>query len=481
MQLIHYSVYFCKTILKKFLYFIFLLCPLFLFAAEKDSVFFNIENIKSSHVHIRKITFSGNTITKEKIILRDMSIHENDSISTVFLEKKLEYNKQRILNLQLFSTVNYQVNLIQKDTIDINYSVNEIFYWILKPLFSLADRNFNVWWKEQDHALSRTNVGAEITRMNFRGRNEEINLGVQMGYNKAFDFSYKIPYIDKNLKHGIGVSASFQTGREINYQTKNNKLEFFRSEFYPYRKFYGKLHYSYRHKYVAIHELQLSYNHFSITDDLFLKNPEFLGGKKAIKYLDLTYIYNYNNTNVRIYPTDGIEFRTLVSKKGLGIDKDVNRFEISNQTSLYIPISNRFSAAFVFRGKIASPQNQLYIFNRALGFKNEYLRGYEYYVIDGSHYAFFRSNLRYKIIDKVIHQNLLKFIQYLPVRLYAKLYDDVGYAYNKYPQTSFLNNKFLNGYGSGLDIIVSYYLKFRIEYSFNHLHQKGLFLHGSKE
>jgi hypothetical protein len=46
---------------------------------------------------------------------------------------------------------------------------------------------------------------------------------------------------------------------------------------------------------------------------------------------------------------------------------------------------------------------------------------------------------------------------------------------------SFLNNRFLNGYGAGVDILLSYYAKLRIEYSFNHLKQNSLFLHTTKE
>ena len=206
--------------MKKYLLNILFIIPFFLQAQNKSSILFDVSNIPYSYVHIRKITFSGNQVTKEKIIIRDMSIQEKDSIQTENLAEELNYNKQRILNLQLFSTVNYQVNIVEKDTIDIHFSVTELLYWIAKPLFSLADRNFNVWFKEQHLALNRTNYGGEITRKNFRGRNEEIITTVQLGYNKFFGFSYKIPYIDRNLKHGLGISASYLTGREVNYETQ---------------------------------------------------------------------------------------------------------------------------------------------------------------------------------------------------------------------------------------------------------------------
>ncbi len=436
---------------------------------------------KSQKLFIKNIVFYGNKITKDKIIAREMSIQSGDSINTDELESLLEFNKRRILNLQLFSRVEYCIDRWDSSGIEIEYTVTEILYWLPSPIFSLADRNINVWWVEENHRLDRTNIGLELTRLNFRGRNERINAIVQVGYNKVFNLGYRIPYIDKGLKHGLNFGVSYSTGREINFMTDSNKILFYSNEQYPYQKFQARFGTTFRKKYVAIHELQLSYNFFSITQSLFDRNPDFLGGKKRVNYFELMYNYEYNNTDVRVYPTNGMDFRINISKKGLGIDKDINQFMIYNETSYYKKLSNAFSTSFVFRGRLSFDDKQPYITNRALGYKNEYVRGYEYFVIDGSHYAILRSNLRYKLLDKLISQNIVKFIKYIPVRLYAKVFDDVGYVKNQFPGNSFLNNRFLNGYGAGLDIVISYYAKFRIEYSFNHLMQNGLFLHGSKE
>lgn len=116
-----------------------------------------------------------------------------------------------------------------------------------------------------------------------------------------------------------------------------------------------------------------------------------------------------------------------------------------------------------------------------MGFKSEYIRGYEYYVMDGSHYALLRSNLRFKILDRILTQNILKFIKYIPLKIYSKAYDDIGYVHNSNPQNSKLNNKLLNGYGVGLDVLISYYVRLRLEYSFNHLRENALFLHSTKD
>ena len=210
-------------------------------------------------------------------------------------------------------------------------------------------------------------------------------------------------------------------------------------------------------------------------------SPVFLGPRRRINYFELNYIFKYNNTDIRLYPINGIEMKTILSKKGLGIDKDVNQLSLYTESSFYRNVYNNISASLVFRGRVSFPQAQPYYFNRAMGFKNEYVRGYEYYVIDGSHYALLRSNIRYKVLDFIWTQNFVKLIKHIPIKVYSKVYNDIGYVHNDNPMNSFLNNRFLNGYGAGVDILLSYYAKLRIEYSFNHLKQNSLFLHTTKE
>lgn len=432
-------------------------------------------------VMVRSIHFHGNKVTKENIILREMNIAPGDSILAEEIEMVLEFNKRRILNIQLFSRVEYCIENWDEGGIDIEYTVNEILFWLPKPIFSLADRNFNVWWVDNNRRLDRINIGLELSRINFRGRNETLVMMAQVGYNKDFNLSYRIPYIDKKLRHGLYAGVSYSTGREINHKTEKDKQAFYRNEQYPYQYFQARLATTYRKSYAAVHELRLSYNRYSITSDLYNANPEFLGGRTRLNYFELKYDFRFNNTDVRVYPTNGIDLEAFASKKGLGIDKDVNQLLLYSGISYYKKLSNHLSTALVFRGRLAFGGPQPYIFQKALGYKSDYVRGYEYYVMDGSHYGLFRTNLRYKIIDRVIHQNIIKLMKYIPLRVYAKAYDDLGYVVNEYPNKGKLTNKLLNGYGVGIDLIISYYAKFRIEYSFNHLRQNGLFLHGTNE
>ena len=60
----------------------------------------------------------------------------------------------------------------------------------------------------------------------------------------------------------------------------------------------------------------------------------------------------------------------------------------------------------------------------------------------------------------------------------AKTYLDAGYVRNNNATIdNTLSNKFLYTGGVGIDVVTSYDFVFRVEYSFNQLGEKGLFLH----
>lgn len=449
-------------------------------AANHDSLI--VKNKQPDYwVHIRNIVFDGNKITKPYIITRELNIREGDSILNSELEYVVEKNKTRILNSQLFASAKYDIICVTNDTIDIYYKLTELFYWWAQPIFALADRNINVWWYEQNHKLNRTNIGLEFTRINFRGRTEKIGFTAQVGYNKYFDIFYNIPYLDKNLKQGAGIKFVYETGREIFSNTDSNKLQFFSSESYPYQRFQTMLSYSYRKNYTTIHELNISYNTMRISQQLYDINPAYLGGKQNLRFLEMNYLFKYNNTDNRMYPTQGIENKTIFTRRGLGIDRDVNQWILNNEFAYYHTLWRSTSMSFILRARLLLPQTQPYYYQRAMGFKSDYVRGYEYYVVDGNHFLLCRLNVRHKIADFTFRQNVIKILRFIPVKLFAKVYDDVGYTVGPNSANSFLNNRWLNGYGAGLDLVISYYLKFRIEYSFNHLKENGLFLHGSRE
>ncbi|MBP6456007.1 MAG: hypothetical protein KA275_04685 [Chitinophagaceae bacterium] len=440
------------------------------------------KNNQQKNYTISNIVFNGNKVTKPFLLLREMNVGIGDRIEEKEINEVLETNKARLLNLQLFSNVDAKYSLQTDSNIELIFNVNEIFYWVGYPIFSLADRNFNTWWMEQNHRLDRTNIGINVNRINFRGRNETIGIEAQAGYNKHLLLYYKIPYIDKKLRQGLRMEMAFNTGREIQNETKNNKQFFFTdTKIYPYQNYKIEAAWTYRPAYALTHEIVLGFNDWKISKKLFQETPHFLGGTQSLSYFELRYKINYNKTDSRIYPFNGINVTSIIAQKGLSKNKEMNQFSITSDLNFYKSFFRNNSFSFQIRSRYSVPDVQPYFNYRALGFKNEYVRGYEFYVIDGSHYFIGRTSIRQKLFESVLENTLMSKFNRFPVSLIAKTYYDFGKVYAQFPQNNTLSNTFLQGYGVGLDVVLSYYAVFRIEYSLNHLNQKGLFLHGRKE
>lgn len=124
------------------------------------------------------------------------------------------------------------------------------------------------------------------------------------------------------------------------------------------------------------------------------------------------------------------------------------------------------------------PFKQPYINQTGMGYGEYYLRGLEDYVIDGVMSGIAKYTLRKRVIRfdiPVPFKNSI--VSKIPFQIYAKAYGDAGYMYQKYGAATRLGNKMLYSGGAGIDLLSLYDTNISLEYSFNQLGQKGLFLH----
>ncbi len=230
--------------------------------------------------YIKEISISGDRKTKDAIILRELSVHTGDCIQDENLAAVLELNKLRLYNLRLFTDVKIAWAPVAEDTVRMEIIVLDRFPIMPGGNLEFADRNFNVWWTEQNRDLRRINLGLSINHNNFRGNRETITASVQVGYTQKLGLSYSRPFADKNQKHGYGASIFALQNREIAYITDNNKLKFLRSEDnYVQRRLDLAAWYTYRPAYATTHTLELSFHHYWISDTIRELNPGFPGWK----------------------------------------------------------------------------------------------------------------------------------------------------------------------------------------------------------
>lgn len=115
----------------------------------------------------------------------------------------------------------------------------------------------------------------------------------------------------------------------------------------------------------------------------------------------------------------------------------------------------------------------------ALGYGDWFLRGLEYYVIDGVQAGILKGTFRQELANINVPTFIIKNEKYrkIPFKIIAKIYGDIGASHLPTVSNSILNNRFLYTYGAGIDVLSYYDFVARFEYSFNQLGQKGLFLH----
>ena len=172
------------------------------------------------NVIVGDITVEGNHRTRTTIIMREMAIRRDDSLTTEALREKLEIDRRKVINTNLFVTV----DLLTKpnpDSVhtDIRIVVKERWYFIILPVFQLADRNFNEWWYERKRDLSRTTYGVYLSYGNVTGRADKLRFLAEFGFIPKFELAYTLPYIDKAQKTGITVGTSYSINKNTAFRT----------------------------------------------------------------------------------------------------------------------------------------------------------------------------------------------------------------------------------------------------------------------
>ena len=435
----------------------------------------------SSYLVVRKIIIAGNKKTRTTIIEREISTVPGDTIYLRDLAATLEERRKQLLNTSLFLNVTANIKNWTGNEADLVFEVWERWYTFAYPIFKLADRNFNQWWVEKKHSLNRINLGVSGTQENLTGRNDALNAAFQFGYTQRFALQYNVPYIDKRFRHGLGIIASYNRNREVNDSTSDNKQQFFRKDDFLRQVYLVGLSYSYRKAINARHQVFLNFNYEKVADSVAILNPNYLGkGRTSARYLDLSYRFTYIKADSWAYPLKGFRLLAEVGKRGIGPWNDVNDINFRLNMVKYWELQPKTYLALGVRSLAKFSNDQPYINQQALGYRDDYLRGLEYYVVDGTSFAIFKSTLRQELISfKVKLPIVPKKFNTVPVRILAKVYGDAGYSHSDFPGNSFLNNRLLYTGGVGLDIVSFYDTCLRIEYSFNQLGQKGLFLHTS--
>ncbi|TRX62195.1 BamA/TamA family outer membrane protein [Fulvivirga sp. M361] len=446
----------------------------------------NSDTSATRYVEIDNIFIIGNKVTKNRIILREMDVQIGSFYDYQDLREILEKEKYKIQNLRLFNSVEISTLDLSPNKVDIVVRVKERWYTFPAPIFDLVDRNFNDWWQNRDGNLGRTNFGVKLTKNNFRGRNESLRLVAQFGFTQNFRLAYRIPQIDKSQKHGLSFAFDYSENKNIGINTLDHLQTFFDAEeLLRIRRNFG-IGYRFRKSFYTTHNVEVAYNHNSISDTIAALNPEYYGnGRVDQTYFRIKYSMIIDRRDFSPYPLKGYRFDFQASKLGLGFFNDIDQTEFNVSLSRFYDVGKNFYFANYSSVFISTPENQPYANISALGFRKDFIRGYELFLIEGRNYYLNRTTFKKKILSFKKRIGIIPIEQFreFPLDVYIKSYFDAGYAenYPDYEQSERLANRFLFGTGLGIDFVTYYDSVFRFEYSVNREREAGLFFHLKKE
>ncbi len=437
-------------------------------------------------VIVNSLELIGNKVTVDKIVLREITFRAGDTLSREELRQKLIESRENLMNTSLFNFVTFHDTLVAahpQERYNVQVEIVEQWYIWPLPIFELAERNFSTWWHE-GHDFSMINYGLFLDWKNFRGRKEHLKILLQFGYDEKLGFSYYLPYIDKKQTVGMSFGFNQTKNHEISYMTENNQVKRVKLiDSYAQITYHGFLAFSHRPNIYQTQNVELSYNDKQFADTVSELNPMFyLGNDDRAQFFKLSYFFRNDHRDYKSYPLKGYYFDVVIEKQGFGFFKgtEVNLFDIKANVRKYWKFSNRWFFASGFTGRLGNKGNHPYFLTTGLGYGRDFVRGYEYYVVDGEDYGLLKTDLKFAIIPQQV--STIKFIPLdqfnkIPWAVYLSLFADFAYAPGNAYDGNTLQNDMLVGYGIGLNLVTYYDMVIRMEYSFNKMGESGFFLH----
>src|SRR5688500_3094154 len=437
-------------------------------------------------VTIKSIEIRGLKKTREEIVHRELNMAVCDTLLQTELSETIARNRNNLLTLGLFNGV--EINISESDTegneIEIVIEVPESWYIYAVPIVAIADRNFNVWWPTYNHDLKRLNLGSRLDYLNFTGRNDKLKAKWQFGYTPKQEIEYRFPYLNKRQSLGVSMGMLHSINKEVSYESRNNQEEFIMLD---ERKLQDKVRALVKLQFRPTHylrqELEWTFEQIKIDTGVLVYNPNyFRNGDTKHSSLAVKYSYEYDDRDLRIYPSKGIKALFEAEKRGWGNDDDENTLTSTISMEWNHSIGKRWLHRLSGVGHYSLNRRQpSYIHYRALGYGQKFVRGYELYVIDGLDYLIGKYQISYRLLQKQVDfGKMIPVEQFrkMPLEAFLSLHLESGRVTDPFTgDKNPLANNWLFGQGLGLNVLLYHNFLIQLNMNRNHLGEWGFFIH----
>jgi len=427
---------------------------------------------------IRNIIITGNRKTNPDIILRELSFGINEEYPLSLITRRFQKAKKQLMNTGLFTDVVVSLKSMSGYDVYVNIAVREKWYIWPQPFLKTVDKNFHQWWSEEHRDVNRINYGLRLTHNNFTGRNDKLKVNLMNGYTRQLSIQYYGLYLDNELRWSVNGGFTMGKNREVNYMTVADKPVPIKNRdqyIHSYSGWFAEV--SFRPAIKTTHTLGIAYGNDDYADTVVKLNPYFSSGHTSIRYPELMYRLSYFDVDFIPYPTKGYIGEVTLRKKGF--NDPLNLWQLTARGSGSWHLGQNYFMNLSAVGMVKLPFSQPYMTRQFIGNDNQFLQGYEYYVIDGVAGGYAKASFARPILNTFFNlsSRRMERLNHVPLRIYAKTFVDAGYVYNNYQGANNLTNTFLYSGGIGLDIITFTDFVIKLEWSFNRLGENGLYLH----
>jgi outer membrane protein assembly factor BamA len=407
---------------------------------QKDSIIIG----GNYSIKIDTIIIQGNHITRDFIILRELTFKQGDTLT----QKLAAYNKDRVYSLNIFNQVKvYPLNYNNKINAVIN--VDESWYIWPIPFAELKNGDWN-----------KISYGLDLAIKNFRGRNETVRARAGFGYDPSLTLEYMVPVF--NYKENIYLSS------QLSYNSVQNKslvAEQIYGSIFDQKLINAQITLGKRISLFHNLELTAGFN--------YIETPAYFPGINAsnqridrLLYLGAGYVYD--TRDLAQFPKNGILGSANVLVKGLGLN-NINYQVYTFDFREYRPIFWDLISKWRFTTRLTSGKSIPYYDYSMLGYQ-ERIRGYLHNVIEGNNYYLTSLEFYHPIIkDMDITLDFIPVVpkQFLSYRfaMYAEIFGDAGAV--KQRDKSLGLRDFNSGFGFGFTFLFLPYNILRIEMAFN--------------
>jgi outer membrane protein insertion porin family len=355
---------------------------------------------------VRRIDFSGNTTTRDKVIRRELLIDEGDMYNTRFWE----------LSILRLNQLGYFEVLKENESVDIKRDTKAN---TVDLTLKVRERGKNsVQMNGGVSGIAGSFIGFSYATNNFLGLGETLSIATQLGdRTRDVTFSFTEPYfLDKPIQVGFTVFMqrfNYDQGREVSLLSGRNLIPYYQQigqnnllnyvsngrgftlfAQYPLKRSFARLGLSYGYTIQHIRTLTEAANaYFNFSAFQQLSGPNQLNGIKTSQVIPS---YTYNTVNHPITPTAGKSLFISTAFAGSALGGTVNSFEPQIDAKYFRAglkkghvIGMHFLGRFItgFGGKVAPPFNRYF-----MGGEND-IRGFQIWELSPFSYIPSQANI----------------------------------------------------------------------------------------